>query len=119
VVLGADGARADEARRSAERFLAGAARQRIVVQGFRDSYFPYIGAPLKEFVESVRDTVEPDLIFTHRRDDLHQDHRIVSELTGCAFRNHLVLEYEIPKYDGDLGQPNVYVPLDPATALAK
>jgi LmbE family N-acetylglucosaminyl deacetylase len=112
VVFGAAGARGDEARRSAQQFLAGAGSSRIVVRGFRDSYFPYLGGELKEYMESVRDDVSPDLIFTHRRDDMHQDHRVVAELTGCAFRNHLVLEYEIPKYDGDLGQPNVFVPLD-------
>lgn len=111
VVFGAAGARSDEARRSAERFLSGAGAHRIVVHGLRDSYFPYLGSAVKEFMESIRDSVSPDLIFTHRRDDLHQDHRIVAELTGCAFRNHLVLEYEIPKYDGDLGQPNLFVPL--------
>lgn len=112
VVLGASDRRAEEARRSAREFLDGAAIGEVVVKGFRDSYFPYVGGEIKEFVEELRDRVSPDLIFTHRHDDRHQDHRVVSELTWCAFRDHMILEYEIPKYDGDLGQPNFFVPLD-------
>jgi LmbE family N-acetylglucosaminyl deacetylase len=119
VVLGAAGGRAEEAASSARRFLCGAASQEVVVKGFRDSYFPYLGGEVKEYIESLRNQVSPDVIFTHRRDDLHQDHRVVSELTWNAFRNHLVLEYEIPKYDGDLGQPNLYVPLDEALCRRK
>jgi LmbE family N-acetylglucosaminyl deacetylase len=119
VVLGAAGGRAEEAASSARRFLCDAASQEIIVKGFRDSYFPYIGGEVKEYIESLRNQVSPDVIFTHRRDDLHQDHRVVSELTWNAFRNHLVLEYEIPKYDGDLGQPNLYVPLDEALCRRK
>ncbi len=111
VVLGAQGTRAEEARKSAERFLGGEAAGRVTVKGFRDSYFPYLGGELKEFVEEVRDTCSPDLIFTHHRHDLHQDHRLLAELTWCAFRDHLILEYEIAKYDGDLGHPNCYVSL--------
>jgi LmbE family N-acetylglucosaminyl deacetylase len=119
VVLGANAGRAQEAARSAPRFLVGAARQTVIVKGFRDSYFPYIGGEVKEYMEALRSQVDPDVIFTHRRDDLHQDHRLVAELTWCAFRNHLVLEYEIPKYDGDIGQPNLYVPLDEAQCRRK
>ncbi len=111
VVFGAQGARVDEARRSAERILGRDAADRIRIKGFRDSYFPYLGAEVKEFMEEVRDRVAPDVIFTHHRQDLHQDHRLLAELTWCAFRNHLILEYEIPKYDGDLGRPNCYFPL--------
>jgi len=111
VVLGASGRRAREAEQSAREFLHDAASVEVVVHGFRDGYFPYIGGEIKEFVEQLRDRMTPDLIFTHRRDDLHQDHRLVSELTRCAFRDHLILDYEIPKYDGDMGQPNFYVPL--------
>ena len=66
---------------------------------------------MKESFEELKD-VEPDLVFTHTRHDLHQDHRLACELTWNTFRDHLVLEYEIPKYDGDLGSPNVFVPLD-------
>ena len=111
VVFGAQGARADEARRSAERILGRDAADRIRIKGFRDSYFPYLGAAVKEFMEEVRDGVAPDVIFTHHGKDLHQDHRLLAELTWCAFRNHLIFEYEIPKYDGDLGHPNCYFPL--------
>jgi LmbE family N-acetylglucosaminyl deacetylase len=118
-VLGAADERAQEAARSAARFLAGAATQEVIVKGFRDSYFPYLGSDVKEFIEAIRGQVQPDVIFTHRRDDAHQDHRLVAELTWCAFRNHLVLEYEIPKYDGDMGQPNLYVPLDEAQCRRK
>ncbi len=102
-LFGAEGDRAQEARLSAERFLGGEAADRITVKGFRDSYFPYLGAELKESVEDVRDACSPDLIFTHHRHDLHQDHRLLAELTWCAFRDHRILEYEIAKYDGDLG----------------
>lgn len=112
VVFGAQGTRGEEARRSAKRFLGRETADRITVKGFRDSYFPYLGAELKEFVEDVRDACSPDLIFTHHRHDLHQDHRLLAELTWCAFRDHLILEYEIAKYDGDLGRPNCYVPLE-------
>lgn len=119
VVLSGQHERALEAQSSAAAFLQGVARKRVHFAGFRDSYFPFQGEQIKEFVERIRDETDPDLIFTHRRDDLHQDHRLVSELTLCAWRNHLILEYEIPKYDGDLGAPNAFVRLDEATARRK
>jgi LmbE family N-acetylglucosaminyl deacetylase len=120
VVLSADERRATEARQSALRFLGAAAAQaRIQVEGFRDTFFPYQGAEIKEFFQTLSAHVEPDLIFTHRREDLHQDHRLVAELTWNTFRRHLVLEYEIPKYDGDLGQPNVFLPLAENVARTK
>lgn len=119
VVFGAYDTRAGEARRSAERFLGSAAADRITVKGFRDSYFPYLGAEIKECVEEVRDGCSPDLIFTHHRHDRHQDHRLLAELTWCAFRDHLILEYEIAKYEGDLGQPNCYVPLEESLCRRK
>jgi LmbE family N-acetylglucosaminyl deacetylase len=119
VVLGADSQRAQEAHASAERFLGGARSRKIVVRGFRDSYFPYLGGQIKEFVEQLRGEVAPNVIFTHRREDMHQDHRLVAELTWCAFRDHLILEYEIPKYEGDLGWPNFFVPLDEPTCRLK
>jgi LmbE family N-acetylglucosaminyl deacetylase len=84
----------------------------VITAQFRDSFFPYVGAEIKEFIESLRLEVDPDLVLTHCREDLHQDHRLVAELSWNAFRDHLILEYEIPKYDGDLGRPNVYVPLE-------
>jgi LmbE family N-acetylglucosaminyl deacetylase len=113
VVLTGDGDRADEARSSAAAFLRAAASSRVEVHGFRDGFLPYVGGEVKEVFEALK-AVEPDLVFTHARDDLHQDHRLACELTWNTFRDHLVLEYEIPKYDGDLGRPNVFVPLDPA-----
>jgi len=111
VVLSANGARADEARASAAAFLAGFERPpRLVFHTFRDGFLPYEGAPVKEAFEALKE-IEPDLVLTHTRDDLHQDHRLACELTWNTFRDHLILEYEIPKYDGDLGSPNVFVPL--------
>ena len=111
VVLGAEGERAAEARASAEEFLGGAARSEVVVLGFRDAYMPYHGESVKEAFEDLK-RVDPDLVLTHTRDDLHQDHRLACELTWNTFRDHLILEYEVPKWDGDLGRPNVYVPLE-------
>jgi LmbE family N-acetylglucosaminyl deacetylase len=113
VVLSARGVREREASESAERFLAGATEKKIQLGQFRDGYFPYEGSAVKDFFESLKDEVTPDLILTHHRDDLHQDHRIVCDLTWNTFRNHLILEYEIPKYDGDLGVPNLFTPLSP------
>ena len=112
VVLAAGGPRADEARASAGSFLADAGSSDIHVHGFRDGFLPYVGGEVKDVFEGLKD-VEPDLILTHARDDLHQDHRLACELTWNTFRDHLILEYEIPKYDGDLGAPNVFVPLEP------
>ena len=110
LVLGADGVRADEARASAAAFLAGVSST-VVVEGFRDGFFPYLGPAVKERFEQLKGEVSPDLIFTHAGIDLHQDHRLVSELTWNTFRDHLILEYEVPKWDADLSAPNVYVPL--------
>ncbi len=111
VVFSASGARAREARASAGRFLTGAASHRVRVERFRDGYFPQVAASVKDTFERLKRTAHPDLVFTHFRDDRHQDHRVVSDLTWNTFRSALVLEYEVPKYDGDLGAPNVFVPL--------
>ncbi len=119
VVFGAQGNRAEEARRSAERFLGAEAAERVIVKGFRDSYFPYVGGEVKAFMEEVREACSPNLVFTHHRHDRHQDHRLLAELTWCAFRDHLILEYEIAKYEGDLGHPNCYMPLDESTCRRK
>jgi LmbE family N-acetylglucosaminyl deacetylase len=119
VVFAASGERADEARRSAETFLASAGNADVVVHGFRDGYLPHVGAELKDVFEELKSRVEPDLVFTHTRHDLHQDHRAVCELTWNTWRRHLVLEYEIPKYDGDLGAPNVFVPVSRELAVEK
>lgn len=119
VVLSGEATRADEARASAERYLQNAASSEVIVKGFRDSYFPYQGAEVKDYIHEISRAVSPDLILTHHGADMHQDHRLVAELTRNAFRDHLILEYEIPKYDGDLGRPNVYVPLDEAVCRSK
>src|SRR5215831_4838899 len=119
VVLGASGQRKDEALESAGRFLEKAARKEIVVKSFRDGFFPYMGAEIKEFFEDLKGKVTPDLVLTHRREDLHQDHRLVAELSWNTFRNHLILEYEIAKYEGDLGAPNFFVHLTEPFARKK
>ena len=111
VVMGATGERRAEALRSANLFLAKARRKEIIVKEFRDGYFPYMGAEIKDFFEELKRKYVPDVVLTHYRDDLHQDHRLVSQLTWNTFRNHLILEYEIVKYDGDLGAPNFIVTL--------
>ncbi len=112
LVLSANPRRAKEARRSASAFLGRARKKTVVVKSFRDGFLPYLGSPVKECFEELKKVFTPDVIFTHCRHDLHQDHRLVCELTWNTFRNHLILEYEIPKYDGDLGQPNVFVGLE-------
>jgi LmbE family N-acetylglucosaminyl deacetylase len=119
VIFSADDAREAEARASAADFLAGAASFDVIVHDFRESYFPAVIADLKDAFEELRARVSPDVIVTHHRRDDHQDHRTVAELTWNSFRNHLVLEYEIPKYEGDLGHPNLYVPLSTSTATRK
>jgi LmbE family N-acetylglucosaminyl deacetylase len=111
VVFGAGSKREQEARASATLFLSQAKNKNIIVKNFRDSFFPFEGAQIKDFFEELK-SASPDLIFTHYRKDAHQDHRLIGELTWNTFRNHFILEYEVPKYDGDLGQPSVFVPLD-------
>ena len=110
VVMSGHGPRAAEARRSARRLLRGARAAEVQVESFRDGFLPYEGAAVKEVFERLK-PIDPDLIFTHFRHDLHQDHRVVCDLTWNTFRDHTILEYEIPKYDGDLAHPNVFVPL--------
>jgi LmbE family N-acetylglucosaminyl deacetylase len=119
VVLSSNDVRSIEAQRSAEHFLAGAGKQDIRIERFRESYFPWTGAEIKDYFEGLKVDMDPDLILTHHRHDRHQDHRLVAELTWNTWRNNLILEYEIPKYDGDLGSPNVFVVLDDATARRK
>ena len=111
IVLGAAGPRRTEAIKSAQHFLRHAAKSRILVRSFRDGFLPYLGYKVKDYFERLKCSFAPDLIFTHYRRDLHQDHRIVSELTWNTFRDHLILEYEVMKYDGDLGSPNFFVHL--------
>jgi LmbE family N-acetylglucosaminyl deacetylase len=119
VFSGGGGPREDEARRGADLFLGRARRQQVTVHGFRDGFFPYDGGAIKEAFEALAREVSPDIVFTHARADRHQDHRVVSDLTWNSFRSHLILEYEVPKYDGDLGVPNFFVPLSAAVARAK
>lgn len=109
-VLSAAGQRGEEARASAQDFLRDAARSSIELGSFRDAFFPHQGAQLKEWFEGLKSRTTPDVVMCHWRDDAHQDHREISMLVWNSFRNHIVLEYEIPKWDGDLGRPNLFVP---------
>jgi len=119
VVFTSNAVRAREAEASAERFLRGAKEKRVAIKQFRNGYFPDQWAAIKDEFEALKGEVSPDLIFTHHQRDLHQDHRTIAELTWNTFRDHMILEYEIPKYDSDLGAPNFFVPLDAATARQK
>jgi LmbE family N-acetylglucosaminyl deacetylase len=110
VVLSASGPRGQEAAMAAELFTAGCKKE-LVLKEYRDGFLPYSGANVKDFFEEMKGQVDPDLIFTHWQGDAHQDHRLISELTWNTYRNHLILEYEVPKYDGDIGRPNLFVPL--------
>jgi len=110
VVLSAAGPRGQEAAKAAELFTTGC-EKKVVLKDFRDGFLPYSGDEVKDYFEEIKGRVNPDLIFTHSHSDAHQDHRLISELTWNTFRNHLILEYEIPKYDGDMGRPNLFVPL--------
>ncbi|MCL4708119.1 PIG-L family deacetylase [bacterium] len=108
-----------EALACANLFLEGVREKKVAVEDFCDGFLPYEGARVKEYFENLKREFSPDLIFTHYRHDLHQDHRLICELTWNTFRNHLILEYEIPKYDGDLGNPNFFVHLHDLHCLAK
>lgn len=119
VVFSSDEKRAQEAQDSAERFLDGAGESKIEIHRFRDGFFPYDGARIKSYFEELKRRAQPDVIFTHYRDDRHQDHRLINELTWNTYRNHLVLEYEIPKWDGDMGSPNFFVHLDETQCRSK
>lgn len=119
VVFAAHDVRAREAQMSATAFLEGASERAIDIRQYRDGYFPFVGAQIKDDFEAIKLDYTPDLVLTHSRDDRHQDHRLIAELTWNTFRNHMILEYEIPKYDGDLGQPNFFVPLEPAECSEK
>ena len=119
IVFSAAAERAREARRSAALFLKGAGRTRVTLKRFRDGFFPYEGAEIKAAFERLKRGPAPDLVLTHYREDRHQDHRLLSELTWNTFRDHWILEYEIPKFDGDLGAPNCFVPLDQEICAGK
>jgi LmbE family N-acetylglucosaminyl deacetylase len=119
VVMGSTPERARELRASARRFLRRASKAQVLVHQFRDGFFPAQYAAVKEVFESLKQLPDPDLIFSHHRADLHQDHRVVAELTWNTFRNHLIMEYEIPKYEGDLRTPSAYVGLTRAQVERK
>lgn len=119
VVLSALGERAAEARAGAAACLDGIAVPQVDIYPIRDGYFPMEFARLKRIFEGLKKTINPDLILTHYRQDAHQDHRMIAELTYNTFRDHLILEYEIPKYDPDLGNPTLFVPLSQRQAQAK
>jgi LmbE family N-acetylglucosaminyl deacetylase len=118
VVFSAEGVRNEEARDSAKAFLTKAARSHVLVKDFRGSFFPFQGEEIKQFFETLK-SFQPDIVFTHYRDDRHQDHRVLSDLTWNTFRSHVILEYEIPKYDGDFGVPNFFVPVSEAHCRRK
>jgi LmbE family N-acetylglucosaminyl deacetylase len=111
VVFAAAGARGKEATKGAELFTAGCNKE-VVLKEYRDGFLPYSGGQVKDLFEDMKGRINPDLIFTHWQGDAHQDHRLICELTWNTFRDHLIFEYEIPKYDGDMGRPNVFVPLE-------
>jgi LmbE family N-acetylglucosaminyl deacetylase len=117
-VLSGGGEREREARASAADFLSRAASASVELMSFRDGFFPEQGEQIKSWFETLKGRLDPDVILTHRRDDAHQDHREVSRLAWNTFRNHCILEYEIPKWDGDMGQPNLYMPVS-ADALQR
>jgi LmbE family N-acetylglucosaminyl deacetylase len=112
VVFSGVGERCNEARKSFLCFLENVKSKKIDIHEFRESYFPFVGADIKDEFERLKNQFSPDVIFTHRRDDAHQDHSLISRLTWNTYRNHLVFEYEIPKFDGDLATPNLYIQLD-------
>ena len=111
LVFSSDERRKEEALKSAAVFLENIPRRTVLVDSYRDGFLPYIGREIKERFEQLKNEFSPDVILTHYSRDLHQDHRLISELTWNTFRDHLILEYEIPKYDGDFGSPNLFVPL--------
>jgi LmbE family N-acetylglucosaminyl deacetylase len=111
IVFSGNEQRRTEARAAARGFLAGIAAPEISVLGFRDGFFPSQHGEIKDAFESIKRDWRPTLVLTHYRDDLHQDHRLIAELTYNTFRDHLIWEYEVPKYDGDLGNPNLFLPL--------
>jgi LmbE family N-acetylglucosaminyl deacetylase len=111
VVFSAVGPREAEARRAAALFTAAGHLHGPVLKQFRDGFMPFSGAEVKDVFESLKQSVSPDLILTHNAQDAHQDHRLISKLTWNTFRDHFILEYEIPKYDGDMGRPGVFIPL--------
>jgi LmbE family N-acetylglucosaminyl deacetylase len=118
VVFTAAGQRAEEAARAADLF-AGECHKEVVLKDFRDGFLPYDGGRVKDCFEEMKARVQPDIVFTHWQGDAHQDHRLLCELTWNTYRDHFILEYEIPKYDGDVGRPNVFVTAEEDVARRK
>jgi len=112
IVFSADEKRNKEAYKSANIFLKDVISKKIVIKKFRESYFPFIGFYIKEYFDDLKKAFSPDIIFTHYRYDAHQDHNLISALTWNTFRDHFILEYEVPKFDGDLGTPEFFVHLN-------
>jgi LmbE family N-acetylglucosaminyl deacetylase len=112
VVFSGHGVRLAEAQRGATLFAGPSRLRGPLFKGFEDGYLRFVGADVKAAFEELKQEISPDLILTHNREDAHQDHRLIAQLTWNTFRDHLILEYEIPKYDGDLGRPNLFVPLE-------
>jgi LmbE family N-acetylglucosaminyl deacetylase len=112
LVFSSTAVRRKEADKAARLFLQRAQKPQVVIRELKDSFFPYQGPAIKSIFETLKKKYAPDLIFSHYRSDLHQDHRVISDLTWNTFRDHLICEYEIPKYDGDLGAPNFFVGLN-------
>lgn len=119
VVFSSSPEREKEARASAADFLASAGRSNVLVKNFKESYFPYVAPEIKDFFEQLKHTTRPDVVLCHHRHDFHQDHRTIAELTWNTYRANAILEFEIPKYEGDLGTPNLFVPLSRAVADRK
>ena len=111
-VFSGDDVRREEAIRASQLFTSRGALKNFIHKNFPDGFLPFMGAEVKQMFEQLKHAVSPDLIFTHYRHDAHQDHRLLSDLTWNTFRDHLILEYEIPKYDGDMGTPNLFTPLE-------
>lgn len=118
VVFSATGVRGAEAQKAARLFAGPKALRGPQLKAFPDGFMPFVGAEVKKAFEDLK-SISPDLIFTHHKKDAHQDHRLLAELSWNTFRDHLILEYEIPKYDGDMGQPNFFVPLETTVCQRK
>lgn len=112
IVFTSNKLREKEARQSAKMFLSMVEDKDIIVKNFKDGFLPFSATEIKEYFEEIKHEFNPDIIFTHFRNDRHQDHRLVSDFTWNTWRNNLIMEYEIHKYDGDLSNPNFYVPLE-------
>jgi len=119
VIFSSSPIRKKETLKALGTILKGFEQTTIEILEFRNSYFPYVAQEIKEYFESLKTKIDPNLILSHFRDDRHQDHRLISDLTWNSFRDHMILEYEIPKYDGDIGQPNTYIEIPEPEVVKK